>query len=220
AGTIYSPSQHVSPRKVHTMAERTVKIASASGLHARPAGIFAQAAAEQPATVTIEKPGGNAVQASSMLMLMTLGAGKGDEGTLRAEGEGAEEAVAAAAALLEKALDAGECAPRGAPGRPVPGDMPGRRTEPPDTSHQRAVSGVSMCVSPRRGTGARRRRCVGPRGGACAPAQSPSSPRTGRPARTALIASPAVRAASAFAASSLACASVTVESTLATAGRE
>src|SRR5699024_4133652 len=60
AGTIYSPSQHVSPRKVHTMAERTVKIASASGLHARPAGIFAQAAAEQPATVTIEKPGGNA----------------------------------------------------------------------------------------------------------------------------------------------------------------
>src|SRR5699024_8095525 len=102
------PSQLVIPRKVHTMAERTVTIASASGLHARPAGIFAQAAAEQPATVTIEKPGGNSVQASSMLMLMTLGAGKGDEVTLRAEGEGAEESVAALAALLEKDLDAEE----------------------------------------------------------------------------------------------------------------
>lgn len=90
------------------MAERTVTIASASGLHARPAGIFAQAAGEQPATVTIEKAGGNAVQASSMLMLMTLGAGKGDEVTLRAEGEGADESVAALAALLEKDLDAEE----------------------------------------------------------------------------------------------------------------
>lgn len=90
------------------MAERTVTVASASGLHARPAGIFAQAAGEQPATVTIEKPGGSPVQASSMLMLMTLGAGKGDEVTLRAEGEGADESVNALADLLEKDLDAEE----------------------------------------------------------------------------------------------------------------
>lgn len=90
------------------MAERTVKIASASGLHARPASIFAKAAGEQPAQVTIEKTGGNAVQASSILMLMTLGAGKGDEVTLRAEGDGAEESVNALADLLEKDLDAEE----------------------------------------------------------------------------------------------------------------
>ena len=91
------------------MAERTVKIASASGLPAHvPPGIFAQAAAEQPATVTIKKADGNAVQASSMLMLMTLGAGKGDEVTLRAEGEGAEESVNALTDLLEKDLDADE----------------------------------------------------------------------------------------------------------------
>src|SRR5699024_2333379 len=108
AGTIYPPHSTGAHERYNTMAERTVTIASASGLHARPAGIFAQAAAEQPATVTIEKPGGNAVQASSMLMLMTLGAGKGDEVTLRAEGEGAEESVAALAALLEKDLDAEE----------------------------------------------------------------------------------------------------------------
>src|SRR5690625_4460487 len=91
-----------------TMAERTVTIASKTGLHARPAGIFAKAAEQQPATVTIEKAGGNAVQASSMLMLMTLGAAQGDEVTLRAEGEGAEESVNALADLLEKDLDAEE----------------------------------------------------------------------------------------------------------------
>ncbi len=88
------------------MAERTVKIASSSGLHARPAAIFSKAAGEQPAQVTIEKAGGNPVQASSILMLMTLGAGHGDEVTLRAEGDGAEESVNALADLLEKDLDA------------------------------------------------------------------------------------------------------------------
>lgn len=88
------------------MAERTVTIASSSGLHARPAAIFSKAAGEQPAQVTIEKAGGNPVQASSILMLMTLGAGHGEEVTLRAEGEGAEESVNALADLLEKDLDA------------------------------------------------------------------------------------------------------------------
>src|SRR5699024_5151592 len=67
---------------------------------------------------TIEKPGGNAVQASSMLMLMTLGAAQGDEVTLRAEGEGAEESVNALADLLEKDLDAEE--------RPVQGSRSDR----------------------------------------------------------------------------------------------
>lgn len=88
------------------MAERTVTIASATGLHARPAAIFSKAAAAQPAKVTIEKVGGKAVSASSILMLMTLGAGHGEEVVLRAEGEGAEEAVNALAELLEKDLDA------------------------------------------------------------------------------------------------------------------
>ncbi|MGO2821103.1 MAG: HPr family phosphocarrier protein, partial [Brachybacterium tyrofermentans] len=40
------------------MPERLVKIASTSGLHARPAAIFSQAASEQPVAVTIEKSGG------------------------------------------------------------------------------------------------------------------------------------------------------------------
>ena len=88
------------------MVERTVKGASASGLHARPAAIFSKAAGEQPAKVTIEKVGGAPIDASSILMLMTLGAGAGDEVTLRAEGDGAEESVNKLAELLETDLDA------------------------------------------------------------------------------------------------------------------
>ena len=88
------------------MSARTVKVASASGLHARPAALFSQAASEQPAAVTIETADAGPVKASSILMLMTLGAGHGDEVTLRAEGEGAEESVNALADLLETDLDA------------------------------------------------------------------------------------------------------------------
>ena len=88
------------------MAERTVKVASTSGLHARPAATFAQAAGSQPVEVTISKGGGDAVRADSILMLMTLGAACGDEVTLHAEGEGADEAIEELAALLERNLDA------------------------------------------------------------------------------------------------------------------
>lgn len=87
------------------MPERTVRIASTSGLHARPAAIFSQAASEQNAEVTIETAGSAAVKASSILMLLTLDAGHGEEVTLRAEGEGAEESLDALAALLAKNLD-------------------------------------------------------------------------------------------------------------------
>ena len=87
------------------MAQRTVRIASTSGLHARPAAIFSQAATEQSVEVTVQKQGGDAVPARSILMLLTIGADHGDEVTLRAEGEGADEAVDALSALLEKNLD-------------------------------------------------------------------------------------------------------------------
>ncbi len=86
------------------MAERTATVGSDSGLHARPAAIFAQAAAEQTLEVTIARPGvpaGEALDASSVLSLMSLGAGKGDTVVLRADGEGAEQALDALAAVLE-----------------------------------------------------------------------------------------------------------------------
>lgn len=87
------------------MAERTVRIASTSGLHARPAALFSQAAAEQPVEVTIAKVGGESVPAKSILMLLTLGVDHGDEVVLQAEGEGADEALDHLATMLEKNLD-------------------------------------------------------------------------------------------------------------------
>ena len=85
--------------------ERSVRIASTSGLHARPAALFSQAAAEQSVEVMIARPGGDPVPARSILMLLTLGADQGDEVILSADGEGAAQAVATLAALLEKNLD-------------------------------------------------------------------------------------------------------------------
>ncbi|ASK67148.1 HPr family phosphocarrier protein [Brachybacterium avium] len=87
------------------MPARTVRVASLSGLHARPAAIFSQAASEQPVAVTIETTESGPVKASSILLLLTLDVGHGDEVTLRAEGDGAEDSLALLAALLERNLD-------------------------------------------------------------------------------------------------------------------
>jgi phosphocarrier protein HPr len=93
--------------------ERTVVIASRVGLHARPAAVFVKAAAEQPVRVTIRKGDSVPVDAASILAVMTLGAEQGDEVTLAAEGDGAEEALEALAALLETDLDAADVRPSG-----------------------------------------------------------------------------------------------------------
>jgi phosphocarrier protein len=92
-------------RKACQMSARTVSVARARGLHARPAALFSQAASEQPAAVTIETADAGPVRASSILMLLTLDVGHGEEVTLRAEGEGAEESLDALAALLGTNLD-------------------------------------------------------------------------------------------------------------------
>ncbi|MBT2513521.1 HPr family phosphocarrier protein [Arthrobacter sp. ISL-30] len=91
------------------MPERTATIASRSGLHARPAAIFADAAGDAPVDVTIAMegmPAEDALDAGSILSLMTLGAAKGDVVLLRAEGDGAEVALDALVTLLETDLDA------------------------------------------------------------------------------------------------------------------
>ncbi len=74
--------------------ERTVVVAITEGLHARPAALFAQAARRQPVPVRIAKPGGTAVDAASILGLMTLGADAGDEVVLSTEGDGADATTA------------------------------------------------------------------------------------------------------------------------------
>ncbi|MGW7359960.1 HPr family phosphocarrier protein [Streptomyces sp. NPDC054802] len=88
------------------MAQRVVSIGSRSGLHARPAAIFVQAAAQAPVPVTIAVEGKPPVPANSLLGVMTLGAGCGDPVTLTAAGDQAEAALDMLTALLSKELDA------------------------------------------------------------------------------------------------------------------
>jgi phosphocarrier protein HPr len=87
------------------MPERTVKVASSVGLHARPATLFVQAAAKQPVKVTIAKTGGDPVDARSVLFVLGLDVRNGDEVVLAAEGDGAEGALDELARLLETDLD-------------------------------------------------------------------------------------------------------------------
>lgn len=88
------------------MPTRTVTIGSSVGLHARPASLFTAAVDETGLDVTIAKDGNPGVDASSILMVMSLGAGHGDEVTLEADGAGADEALDKLVGLLATDLDA------------------------------------------------------------------------------------------------------------------
>lgn len=89
------------------MPEATVTLRNASGLHARPAKVFAKAAAASPADVVVEK-GGRAVNAKSILSVLTLDCHHGDEIVIRAEGDGAEETLAELVRLVESGLGEGD----------------------------------------------------------------------------------------------------------------
>ena len=79
---------------------REVRIDNRRGLHARASAKFVSLASELPATVEVEKDG-HRVCGTSIMGLMMLGAAMGDTITIRAEGEGAEQAVGALADLVE-----------------------------------------------------------------------------------------------------------------------
>jgi phosphocarrier protein HPr len=85
------------------MPTQTVNVGSAVGLHARPAAIIAEAAAELDAEVTLAVPGDEPVDASSALLIMTLGAGKGDPVEVSSDDQAALDTIVA---LVEKDLDA------------------------------------------------------------------------------------------------------------------
>lgn len=86
------------------MIERTATIASRVGLHARPAAIFAEAAAALDPDITIARQddcADEALDAASILSLMSLGASHGDIVVLRAERTGAEEALQKLVKIIE-----------------------------------------------------------------------------------------------------------------------
>ncbi|MFN8194876.1 MAG: HPr family phosphocarrier protein [Nocardioidaceae bacterium] len=80
------------------MPSKSVVVGSSVGLHARPAALIAEAAGELGVEVTI-----NGVDASSALMLMTLGAACGDSVEVASDDEAALERIAG---LVEQDLDA------------------------------------------------------------------------------------------------------------------
>ena len=87
------------------MAERTVTVASSVGLHARPASLFAQAAAKVGVPVTLTSAAGKSVNAASILGVLSLGIGHGETVTLSAEGDGADAALDTLAEVLGTDLD-------------------------------------------------------------------------------------------------------------------
>lgn len=85
------------------MYSREVLVSNPSGLHARPASVFAKTAGAYKSDVTIkkvtsDKPGKNA---KSMIMVMSMAIKCGDMLEVSADGEDEREAVDALAELVE-----------------------------------------------------------------------------------------------------------------------
>lgn len=87
------------------MATRSVVVASRIGLHARPASLFAQAAAQAGILVTITSSPGKTVNAASILGVLSLGIGHGETVTISAEGDGADDAINSLSELLASDLE-------------------------------------------------------------------------------------------------------------------
>ena len=85
-------------------AKRTVEIVNARGLHARASAKFVKAAAQFDCEITVLREG-QSVDAQSIMGLMMLGAARGCDIELRAEGWDAKEALDALAALVEAGFD-------------------------------------------------------------------------------------------------------------------
>ena len=85
------------------MIEKQVTLTNAVGLHARPASIFIREAIKFVSDVFVEKEN-KLYNAKSIMSILSMSASKGDTIVIRAEGEDAEEAVAALADLVENRL--------------------------------------------------------------------------------------------------------------------
>ena len=85
------------------MASKTVTVASAEGLHARPAGLIAEAAEKYDAEIELSTEGEDPVDAASSMMIMALGAEKDAQVTVTSDDAAAVEEIAK---LIETDLDA------------------------------------------------------------------------------------------------------------------
>lgn len=86
--------------------KRTAKVASSIGLHARPAALFTRAVAGLEVPIGICRPGGEPVDASSILQVMSLGIVCGDEVELSTADEAQAQVLDELVTLLQTDLDA------------------------------------------------------------------------------------------------------------------
>ena len=84
------------------MPSTTVTVGSTVGLHARPAGLIAEAVTKSGVPVTLST-GGPAVDAGSPLMIMTLGAKQGTEVVVSSDDQAVLDRIAE---LVARDLDA------------------------------------------------------------------------------------------------------------------
>ncbi|HWU46455.1 MAG TPA: HPr family phosphocarrier protein [Humibacter sp.] len=82
------------------MVERTVRIGSSHGLHARPAKLFVKAVSEAGLPITIAKGAGKPVSATSILGVIALGIDHGDYVTLACEDPAADGVLDALTEVL------------------------------------------------------------------------------------------------------------------------
>lgn len=81
------------------MYSESIVVQNKTGLHARPAAAFVQAASKFKSNITIEKDLKKA-NAKSILSLLSIGASMGCTVTITAEGEDENQAVAALTELI------------------------------------------------------------------------------------------------------------------------
>ena len=85
------------------MPSQTVTLTNGSGLHARPARVFAKKAKTFDCDVRVRKDG-DAVNAKSALSVLTLDCHKGDQIEIITEGDGADEALSELVTLVDTGL--------------------------------------------------------------------------------------------------------------------
>lgn len=83
------------------MVSKTTVVKNPSGIHARPASLFVQEASKYESSITVCKVGGDAKDAKSILMVMSLGMSCGCEIEIAADGADEATAVDALVALIE-----------------------------------------------------------------------------------------------------------------------
>jgi phosphotransferase system HPr (HPr) family protein len=83
------------------MPSQVVAVASKVGLHARPASLLVKAASASGVAVTIGRPGAKAVNAASLLSVLSLGVKNGDEIEVNvADGENSAHVLAELVAII------------------------------------------------------------------------------------------------------------------------